>query len=296
MDDYMKVLVIGGNRFFGKKLVHLLSGAGHDVTVANRGSKPKIFSSPVKTIVVDRCDESSMEKAFAGSTWDVVYDQVCNSKMDAEICTRIFTDKTNRLIFASTASVYSAGADRDESFFDAETFNFSDQSENDYQHGKRSAEKVYLGAAFPVVAVRFPVVVGVDDYKKRMHWHIDKIMKKEPIFFPNIEALFSFIRSDEAAAFLFWLLTNDSVQGAINASAQGPVKLRDFVENIGEFCWETMVAAEQADEENHSPYGIQNDSTLSTKKATKFGFEFSKTADWFEDLIEEICDSYNSWQ
>ena len=33
----MKVLVLGGTRFVGKRLVHLLADQGHDVTVGSRG-------------------------------------------------------------------------------------------------------------------------------------------------------------------------------------------------------------------------------------------------------------------
>lgn len=228
----MKVLVIGGNRFFGKRLVRLLAEAGHEVTVANRGSRPGLFAPPIKTIIVDRRDEKAMMAAFSDTSWDVVYDQVCFGEAEAEITKRVFANRIGKLIFTSSASVYDTAPNMPESFFDSSSFNNNKVSENDYQHGKRLAEKSYSDADFPAVSMRISVVVAIDDHSKRINWHIDRVMKQEAIYFPNIDARYSFIRSEDAAKFLFWLLSNETVSGAIKASSPDPICLRDFMKNI----------------------------------------------------------------
>jgi hypothetical protein len=39
---------------------------------------------------------------------------------------------------------------------------------------------------------------------------------------------------------------------------------------------------------NHSPYGIESDSTLSVQKATDLGFDFKAASQWFPKLISEF--------
>lgn len=43
----MKILVIGGNLYFGKRLVDLLVKNNHEVTLLNRQSKPDDFGNKV---------------------------------------------------------------------------------------------------------------------------------------------------------------------------------------------------------------------------------------------------------
>lgn len=45
-----KILVFGGTRFFGKRLVESLLQAGHDVTIATRGLTVDPFGSTVKRV------------------------------------------------------------------------------------------------------------------------------------------------------------------------------------------------------------------------------------------------------
>ena len=42
----MKILVVGGTRFFGIPMVNALINAGHDVTVATRGNNALSFFGP----------------------------------------------------------------------------------------------------------------------------------------------------------------------------------------------------------------------------------------------------------
>jgi len=52
----MKVLVIGGTRFFGIPMVYELLKQGHDVTIATRGNNIDTFGEKVKRIILDHSD------------------------------------------------------------------------------------------------------------------------------------------------------------------------------------------------------------------------------------------------
>ena len=65
--------------------------------------------------------------------------------------------------------------------------------------GKVKCEAVFFKyATFPVVAVRFPIVVGVDDYTERLHFHVKHVANEEAIGFVNMDAEMSFILAEEA--------------------------------------------------------------------------------------------------
>lgn len=61
----MKILVIGGTRFFGIHMVKELLAKGHEVTIATRGQSSDAYGDRVKRLVLDRTDEESMRKAFS---------------------------------------------------------------------------------------------------------------------------------------------------------------------------------------------------------------------------------------
>lgn len=50
----IKILVIGGTRFFGIHMVHELMKMGHDVTIATHGLTADSFGDKVNRIIMDR--------------------------------------------------------------------------------------------------------------------------------------------------------------------------------------------------------------------------------------------------
>ena len=70
----MNVVVLGGSVFVGRRLVELLVGAGHDVTVLNRGRTTTDLPDGVRRLVADRTNRESMRSALQGTQWDALYD------------------------------------------------------------------------------------------------------------------------------------------------------------------------------------------------------------------------------
>ena len=100
------ILVIGGTRYIGKLLVQRLIAGGNSVTIATRGRTADPFGERITRIRVDRRDETAMRAAFADADFDVVYDQMMYSPLDAAIAARVFAGRTRRYIVASTIEVY----------------------------------------------------------------------------------------------------------------------------------------------------------------------------------------------
>ncbi|MGE6602072.1 NAD-dependent epimerase/dehydratase family protein [Lysinibacillus fusiformis] len=288
----MNILVLGGTRFFGKKLVELCIENGHDVTILTRGQSGNPFGTAVKQLIVDRDDHDALENALAHTTWDIVYDNICYSPNEAHTICELLKGKTKKLVFTSTLSTYEVdGKMKKEEDFDPYHYQIlmGDREEFSYGEGKRQAEAVlFKEASFPVVAVRFPIVMGEHDYTRRLHFHVERILHDQPISLPNIDAQMSYITDEEAAEFLFFVGVTP-IEGPYNATASGAISLKELLALIEEESGKrAKISLVGGDEESQSPYGVPADWYMTNAKAEKAGFTFSQLRDWLPNLVKTL--------
>ncbi|MBM7694709.1 nucleoside-diphosphate-sugar epimerase [Peribacillus deserti] len=285
------VLILGGTRFFGKKLVSLLLEEGHHVTIATRGNVQDSFGEKVNRIIVDRTQPQSLESAAGGQSWDLVYDNICYSPEDAAEACRIFKGHVQKYILTSTLSVYEYGsAKKREEDFDPITYPLAwDQDSSiSYGEGKRLAEAVFFQKAdFPVSAVRFPIVLGEDDYTKRLHFHVKNILNEMAIGVPNREAVLSFIHSDEAARFLAWLGGND-LAGPVNACSNGEISLNSLFNLIEKYTGKEALIQQITKDEQMSPFGVTESWYMDNSRAAEQGFVFDDLDKWLPALVQKL--------
>ncbi|MCB0406056.1 MAG: NAD-dependent epimerase/dehydratase family protein [Bdellovibrionales bacterium] len=284
----MKVLVLGGSRFFGKRLVEKAISAGHEVTVLSRlqsGDIPK----GVEAIKADRTDLDSIQAAASHREWDVVYDQICFNSREAAIADEVFRNKVGRYVFTSSMSVFPKGPARHEDTFDPQAHPIKMGNDFDYAEGKRQAEAyLFQRSSLPALSVRIPFVVGMDDYTRRVHFHIERTMKGLPIYFPVPKARVCLIQSEEAADFLLWAGTQIDETGLVNAAADGLIALNEMMDCIGDLTGKLPVLAKEKEADNHSPYGVPSDIFMITDKAKTLGYQFTDSNDWFPKLLKQI--------
>ncbi|MBC1982138.1 SDR family oxidoreductase [Listeria welshimeri] len=287
----MKILVFGGTRFFGKKLVERLVSAGHDVTIGTRGKTKDDFGDSVKHVVLNRESRDALFQ-LAKEEWDVIYDNICFSPREALYAVDAFKGKVKRYIYTSSLSVYSQkGHGLVEDDFNPKQYEIviGDKEDFDYGEGKRLAEAVFFQkASFPVVAVRFPIVLGLDDYTKRLHFHLEHMKNHEEIGISNGQAEIGFINSDEAARFLEWVGVDSDVTGPINATSNGTYSLNAFIKMIESKTGEVALVEEVTDDVDDSPFSIEKTYYLDNIKATKAGFEFDDLREWLPALVKDI--------
>ena len=99
-----------------------------------------------------------------------------------------------------------------------------------YDEIKRQAECAVV-QAYPHIkhiAARFPFVIGADDYTKRLHFYVAHIIDEKPIFVYNFESQMSFVRSDEASAFMAFLAESD-FYGAINGASEETITIKEIM-------------------------------------------------------------------
>ncbi len=285
------VLVFGGTRYFGRRLVSQLLDNGDHVTIATRGRSKDDFGNRVERLTVDRSSRTEMTRVFSATgNWDVVYDNICYTPQDAQIAVDLFTDKVGHWVYTSSMSVYKRHGGLLETDFDPVDYAYDLSSEGlDYGEAKRQAEAAFAqNPAFRSSAVRFPIVLGEDDYTRRLHFHVEHVQQKHAIGFPTLDAKISFISSAEAANFLFWLgRTNPA--GQVNACSNGTISLQDLVKLIENETGEKAIIEKDGDNEYSSPFGIEQDWTLSNEKALALGFRFGNLSDWLPTLVHNIA-------
>lgn len=70
----MNILVLGGTRFVGLRLVKLLIEKSHRVTVLNRGLSRASLPDGVAQLIADRSQPAAVRAALSGKTFDAVID------------------------------------------------------------------------------------------------------------------------------------------------------------------------------------------------------------------------------
>ncbi|ANY71899.1 NAD-dependent dehydratase [Paenibacillus ihbetae] len=285
------VLVLGGTRFFGKRLVQRLIDNGDEVTILTRGNHEDPFGRHVRRIAADRKDPGALKQAAGESDWDIVYDNICYTPEEARQAADIFADRTGHYVLTSTLSVYDfADHSLREEDFDPYRYPIimNDQQDYSYKEGKRQAEAVLFGRHnLNVTAVRLPIVLGPDDYTKRLLFHIEHAAAGEPIGLPAPDAEISFIHAEEAAEFLQWAGAA-RFEGPINACSNGTITVREIMVLIEKEIGRSAPLMPSASPEHMSPFGIPDNWTMDNSKASEAGFRFWNLRDWMPRLISEL--------
>lgn len=286
----MDVLIIGGSRYFGRRLVRKLLDENHRVTLINRGNAQIDPHKNLNLIKCDRTDRSKFEESVQGMKWDLIYDQVCFDYPSAKEACEIFNDKTDHYIFTSSQSVYDYGENIDEDVFQPNKYSFEKTISmmEDYAEAKRQAEAGFAKfSTFNLSIVRFPMVFGIDDYTGRFKFHVDRIKNKTPIYFQNPNAKISLIHAKDAANILFFIGKNN-IGGIFNVCSPQPISLIDLMNSIEETSGGKFVLGKEANEENISPMNIEHSWTMNSSKIQKNNIQITEIKDWVISLTSEF--------
>ena len=283
----MRILVLGGTRFFGKQLVLSLLRAGHQVSIATRGRTADEFGDRIERIRFDRTDPESMRAAFAGRPFEVVYDMLAYASLD--IRHALDTITCRKYIFVSSAAVYE---NRHENLLEKdfdpldEPVIWGVRADFPYCEGKRTAERTAF-QAYPdkeIVAVRFPVVLGEDDYTGRLRFYVEHVLTSRPMYIDNLDARLSFVRQDEAGIFLSFLCEKN-FRGPIHGASRGTISLREILHSISEKSGKTPVLTPDGDP---APYNGEVTHSFDVRLAESLGFRFSELRDWVFSLVDGV--------
>ncbi|MEU6248622.1 NAD-dependent epimerase/dehydratase family protein [Glycomyces sp. NPDC047010] len=298
----MDMCIIGGSRYFGRRLVELLLGDGHAVTVVNRGSVPA--PPGAAHVIADRDEERALRAALGSRRFDVVIDQVCYTPLQAAVARRVFEGRTSRYLMTSTVEVYDPrsssriaerppGSPVPETAVDPADWPvdpalpWTDPAFADahYGEGKRQAEAVLSRAAFDFASVRCAHVLGGTDFTGRLAHYLDRTAAGTPIAVHPVNRPASFIHHHEIAEVLHWAAT-ESFTGPLNAASTGELDVTDLCAAI-EAAGTGTPHLTATDTPDPSPYAFDRYYAMDTHRATTLGFRFSETRTWLPEVIAE---------
>lgn len=291
--DALRILVIGGTRYFGKRLVQKFLNENHDVFILSRGNAKDNFGSGVHRLICDRRNQERLSSVTKNLKWGVIIDQVCMNANDAMSALEIFGTKTEHYIMTSSQSVYDSGTNLNESAFDPYSYQFKAVADEtkDYKEAKRQAETVFAKSkGFPITIIRPPIVLGEDDYTGRLKFHIGRTIQGQPIYFPNIDAKISFINSDCAANAILHVSKHPAL-GPLNIASKSPVRLSDLMSQIGEVVGKRPSLSDIPTDNHWSPFGINEDWFMNIEKSEKTGIKTLDIDQWLPSLIKTTSDS-----
>lgn len=243
----MKVLIIGGRRYLGPRLVQRLLDCGHEPVLFNRGrtNAPLPTRQPIREVHGDCRDETAVRHAVTQESFDAVIDTQAFVANDAERMVRALSGRVAKFLVISSVACYGRlrTVPADESHpYTADDNAFPGEG-NSYAAGKRDVEQVCLRAhaerKLPIIIIRPSVAYGyarlvsIWGYCTR---HVSRIRAGKPIIVPdNGESLIQPVHIDDEAAIIEKTLVHDAANGqAFNCAGPRAVPLWQYFRAHGE--------------------------------------------------------------
>lgn len=287
----MKILVIGGTRYFGIPMTKALIAAGHQITIATRGQTADPYGDAVSRIRFDRADEAGIAAAFRGHAYDVIVDKIAYSSNDVR---RLLEHVScGRYILMSSAAVYGKMRENTpESDFDPAQYplRWCERADADYAEVKRQAECAAVQYAsknrMQVTAVRYPVVIGAHDYTKRLYFYAACIRNGTPMQIDDPDARLSLIHEQDAGNFLAHI-ADTAISGAVNGCSDGDISVREILAYLEARLGRKAILRSDG---TAAPYnGYPAFATLDTAKAKQTGFRFSDIRKAVSETLDGYC-------
>lgn len=278
------VLVVGGTRFMGIRLVEELLAYGNHVTVANRGYSQNRFGNRVNQLVLDLENPETVEKALKGKYYDVVFDNLAYcSNYVKEILENV---KCGKYVQLSSVEVYSpTKMNLMETDFNPYTFEqeWCDTSVG-YQIGKRQAEAAVSQKFSHInsVIVRVPYVTKTE----RLYYYCKNIVNKIPMSIDDLNREVTFVRETDVGKYLPWIASQDYM-GPINFASTGSVKIGDILSYIEkETGHKAIIDVKNGEKSPFHEFGEVSFS-MNMEKSQTFGYCIPEIDDWFWKLMDE---------
>jgi 2'-hydroxyisoflavone reductase len=211
----MRILIIGGTRFYGRRLVGSAVLAGHDITVFHRGNHPIGSAGDVREILGDR--NTDLDK-LDGLQWDAVIDTCGYLPQSVAASVEALKGSVGLYVFVSSISAY---GDFSKPFYDekAGLARLSPEQESEVLAINPSDElsAPALGAAYggakviceEIVQEGFPqnslivrpgLIVGKFDHTDRFTYWVMRIAAGGSVLAPgNPESFVQFIDAGDLA-------------------------------------------------------------------------------------------------
>jgi nucleoside-diphosphate-sugar epimerase len=194
----MRILVIGGTRFIGPRLVRRLVAVGHEVAVFHRGQTTAALPPSVRHLFGDRHRLADHVDEFRRLSPDVVVDMIPFTEEDALSVVETFRGVAGRLVTISSGDVYRAYGVftrlepgppeptpiKEDSPLRQVLFPYragAKPGDDKYDYEKILVERAVLGnTGLPATVLRLPMVYGPGDDQHRLAPYLKRMLDGRP--------------------------------------------------------------------------------------------------------------------
>ena len=286
-----KILILGGTRYVGLELIKLLNKKKIDLFIASRR---KIDHK--KFIFLDRKNIDNLNEIFSKHEFDIVVDFICYSSLDSKklLDSLKINNRTPKLIIISSVYVYSdpkkinCNSTFTEDCFISTNFGYSlsDLPDISYSKGKREMES-YISQHYDqdkLVIIRFPIVLGSNDYTNRTLFYFSLIKNKSKFNPKKINNISNYIFSYEASLSIFNFIDSNEY-GTFNIASK-EVSEYDLISIYCEFF---KINIDQIIDSNirqsKSPFHINYDFKIDS---SKYNSIFGDKTNFKNNLLREL--------
>jgi len=321
----MKVLIIGGTRFIGLRLVHQLSSSGHEVVLFHRGDSRADLPDSVRTVHGDRHHLSEHAVDLRGFGADVVVDMIAFTERDARELVATFRGAAGRLVVISSGDVYrdyGIFARLEEGPIEATPVtedgplrrnlfitraSGSKPGDDLYEYEKILVERVVLGdSELPGTVLRLPMVYGPGDYQHRLAPYLKRMFEGRPAILLNEGmARWRCVRGyvEDVAAAITLAVTNPLAAGRVyNVAEPSALTEAEWVARIAAVVgWSGSIVSVSGDK-MPVPFNTAQDLTVdSTRIRSELGYRESidpdlalqRTVAWQRENLMEMKVDYD---
>ncbi len=236
----MKVLVLGGTRFVGLRLLRQLVQGKHDITILNRGRTKAELPASIKRLYADRRNPYEVRRLLKGLNFDVIYDMTGYQTINVEPLVEEFAGKISHYFLQSTSGVY----DSTEYIPIRENSpTLSPVTDNKglaaYAQDKSGTEQYLLRTfkerGFPVTIFRSPVIYGPENWMEdREASYFVRLLQNRRILIPASGSTFlQYTHVDDLAKAYIDATKTDKVNGqAYNITSDYAITINGYVDVI----------------------------------------------------------------
>jgi 2'-hydroxyisoflavone reductase len=236
-----KLLILGGNRQIGKRLIEVLfnqnNTAQYEVFTFNRGNRTFDMLPTTHQIKGDR--KTNDIKQIFQMDWDIILDCSCYEPFSLKEITEGLLGKVGRYILISTISVYqneTQSADYQEKNELSELKKFTEvqlQSEGllHYAEKKVAAENVLLESKLEdKIILRPHFIYGKYDYQNLDFYWLERIGQYNQVLIPNDgKDLIHRTYLEDLVKILLWSFETTKHRIIYNATTEEPQSLRTYL-------------------------------------------------------------------
>lgn len=299
----MRLLVIGGTRFVGLRLVRYLVSQGHEVTVLNRGRTQAQLPPSVIRFYADRRDVEGFRRTLAGQVFEAVFDITGYEVRNLVPAVEVFSGRVSHYVFVSTCAVYRGGVGGPLTE-ESPRVNRQTAGAGPYEINKAECEDFLFDAfqksGFPVTILRCPFIYGPENWMhdREFSYFVRLTLGRDIIVPGDGTRRLHLVHVDDVARAQMAVVGNSKAVGkAFNIAGPGAGTFDDYIDAIAGAMGVTACKVHVPDEVMKGlkrpvfPYPWEMDVTYSVEKSEDIlGFRPHHA------LIEGMQQTYLWWK